>query len=61
MLTLKEMRKTAKEKRFKFDVSFVGWLLGERRYNLVIEKSAFYGITYNNLLCIYTWLNERYA
>lgn len=57
MPTLEEMRKTAKEKRFDFDVSFSGWRFGERRYNLRTEKGYYPNIKRDTLLIVYnTWV-----
>lgn len=48
-MTIKEMRKIAKETGFKFDVKFICWNNGERLYNLVTDENAYTLITYNQL------------
>lgn len=50
MLTLKEMRKRAKELGFKFDVCFLGWDNGERIYNLTTEDNVYICIRYKKVL-----------
>lgn len=52
-MTVKEMRKIAKETGFKFDVCFVRWVNGERTYELTTERNLYMYITYNKLYKIF--------
>lgn len=63
MPTIEEMEKTAKEYGFKFDVCHVGWINGEKVYNIETDENEYIHVTYDDTCSIFlfevNWLKEN--